>query len=93
MAKDYELTFNIPAWNAMIKDIVNTDGIARMRRVANGCNAQIEGEDGYLVSTEGDEPLSKHSYRATVITANAEAMRDNAKHNTLVHNFSKAGGD
>ena len=47
---------------------------------------------GFMVSTEGDEPLTKRDYRATVITASAAAMRLNAKHNTLLQHFNEAAG-
>lgn len=78
--------------SALIAKAVDTEGVARMQRVADACNAGID-TDGYKVSTEGDKPLSKHSYRATVITADAEAMRDNLRHNTLIHNLYLAGGN
>lgn len=78
--------------SALIAKAVDTEGVARMQRVADACNAGIESH-GYMVSTEGDEPLSKHSYRATVITANAEAMRDNLLNNTLINNLHLAGGN
>ncbi len=77
--------------NQLIARLVDTAGVDRMERVADACNAQID-TDGYKVSTEGDQPLTKHSYRATVITADAEAMRDNMKNNTLINNLHHAGG-
>ena len=44
-----------------------------------------------MVSTEGDKPLTKHSYRATCITAGADAILDNAAHNTLVTELPSGG--
>jgi hypothetical protein len=94
MAKDFELKFIKKNWAAQNKAIVDTDGVKRMSKVADACNTGLESDiDGYLVSVEGDQPLTKRDYRATVITATGEAMRDNAKHNTLVKNFYLAGGD
>lgn len=77
--------------NQLIAHMIDTAGVERMERVADACNAHI-GTDGYKVSTEGDQPLTKRSYRATVITADAEAMRDNMKNNTLINNLHRAGG-
>jgi hypothetical protein len=92
---DFKLTFNKPAWNEMVRGIVDTECVERMGKVAATGNAGLHlkpGEKGYMVSTEGDEPLTKHSYRATCITAGAKAVLDNAKHNTLIRNFHQAGG-
>jgi len=91
MAKS-KITFNKAAWNALAKEVVETEGVRRMKRVADACNGNVE-EDGYKVSVEGDEPLNKRDYRATVITSDYESMRDNAEHNRLVSEFHQAGGD
>lgn len=90
-----KLKFNKKNWNATVRKIIDTDGVARMQRVADACNQGLETDKapGYRVSTEGDEPLSKRGYRATVITAEAESIVDNAENNTLVRNLHLAGGD
>lgn len=84
--------FNKRAWNEIVKQIINTEGRRRMQRVADAANQGLD-KPGYLVSDEGGEPLNKRDYSATVITATAEAMRDNAKENTLVRQFHRAGGN
>jgi hypothetical protein len=91
MAKS-NVTFNDAAWDELVRHVIKTEGEPRMQRVADACNADL-GEEGYMMSSNGDEPLTKRDFRATVITANAHAMRDNAKNNTLIHNFHLAGGD
>lgn len=83
---------NKAGWQELARQIIETEGVARMRRVADACNQGLS-KDGFLVSVEGDNPLDKRDYRATVITATAEAKAKNAKHNTLVNNFYRAGGD
>jgi len=79
------------AWDAIVKEVVSTKGVEAMTRVADASNASAGIDDGYRVSVDGGKPLEKHDYRATVITATGEAMRDNAKNNTLVNNFHLAG--
>ena len=84
--------FNKAGWQALARQIIDTEGVKRMRQVADGCNTGLK-RDGYLVSVEGDEPLTQRDYRATVITATYEAQSDNAKNNTLLNNFYRAEGD
>jgi hypothetical protein len=93
MTNSTNLTFNKKGWQEIAKHVVETEGVRRMKRVADAANAADDLDEGYLVSTEGDDPLSKADYRATVITATAEAMRSNAKRNTLVRELHRAGGD
>lgn len=89
-----KLKMNRAGWNKLVKEIVETEGVERMGRVAAAANAAADLDDGYRVSVEGPgEQLSKHSYHATVITATAAAMVDNARNNTLVNNFHHAGGE
>lgn len=83
---------NKAGWQALARQIIDTEGVRRMRQVADGCNNSLE-RDGYLVSVEGDDPLTQRDYRATVITATGEAQADNAKNNTLLSNFYRAEGD
>ena len=79
---------NIDGWNALVKEIIATEGVARMERVAAACNEADGIEDGYRVSTEGSGThLQKHDFRATVITATAEAQALNASRSTLERNF------
>lgn len=91
MAKT-ELTFHAEAWDDIVKGVINEVGVPAMQRVADASNAGLD-RPGYMVSVEGDDPLRKRDYRATVITATEDAMYDNAKHNTLVNNFYLAGSD
>lgn len=83
------------AWNAIVKEVIATEGVARMGRVADACNTALDQQwaGGYMVSVEGPRPLARHDYRATCITANWGAIVDNAKTNRLVQNFHLAGGD
>lgn len=60
-----------------------TDANARVRNI-------LAVGKGYMVGVEGDDPLQKHDYRATVITASAAAMWHNAKHQTLLKYFVMA---
>lgn len=83
---------NETGWNKLAKEIVNTEGVKRMERVADACNEEL-GEDGFKVGVEGDDTLQKHDRRMTVITATAAAIKHNAKHNTLIRNFFRAGGE
>jgi len=92
---DAKLELDRKALQQLIIQIVDEECVPRMQRVADACNAGLSlsaGEKGYMVSTEGDKPLTKHSYRATCITAGAEAILDNAANNTLIKNFHLAGG-
>lgn len=79
-------------WDALVKEVISTQGVPRMKRVADACNEQDGLDDGYRVSVEGPEPLRQHDYRATVITATGAAIRKNARNNTLIKNFHQAGG-
>lgn len=93
---DVYLDLNKEQLRALIKHIVDTQAVPRMERVAHACNAELgamPGQKGYMVSIQGDKPLTKHDYRATVITASAKAIYHNAKTNALVKLFHLAGGD
>jgi hypothetical protein len=84
---------NLEGWEALAKQVVEGEVTRRMRLVADACNAADGLVDGYRLGSEGDGPhLQKGDYRQTVITATAEAMVANAKHNTLEHNFHLASG-
>lgn len=85
MAKQFKV--NRKALNAITKQVIDTVGVERMQKVADACNADLGEPDGYLVSIEGDDPLDKRDYRATVITASAHAIRHDRKHDTLLRNF------
>lgn len=86
-----KLKFHPEGWDGVAREVVDTVAVPRMQRVADACNSYID-SDGYKVSVEGDRQLSKRDFRATVITANAEAMADNARNNRLVNEFHQAGG-
>lgn len=88
MAKQF--TVNRKARNVLTKQIVDTTVVELMQKVADAGNAEL-GEEGYLVSVEGDDPLDKRDYRATVITASARAIRHDRKHDTLLRVFGVAG--
>lgn len=92
MAKSHGFKLNKKALNALTKEIIDTEGVARMQKVADACNAAAGLEDGYRVSVEGDDPLDKRDYRATVITATAEAINADGKHDYLLKNFGLAEG-
>lgn len=86
------IKFHKKGWNEVVEHVIDTEGVDRMKRVADAANADL-GDTGYKVSTQGDQPLTKRDYRATVITATEHAKRHNAKHNTLIRHFPKAGGE
>lgn len=86
-----KLKFHRDGWDSLVREVVDNEAVPRMRRVADACNGHLD-RPGYLVSVEGDDQLRKRSYRATVITATGDAMRDNQKHNRLVGEFHQAGG-
>lgn len=93
-----KLKFNKAGWNQIVKQVIETEGLDRMQRVAEACNLELVEHDhddaeGFRLSTEGDDKLDPSDYRATVITATAPAMAHNARHNTLVNHFHLAGGD
>ena len=92
MASKSGYKLNKAALNAITKQVIDTEGVARMQRVADACNAAAGLEDGYRVSIEGDDPLDKRDYRATVITATAEAIMADGKHDYLLKNFGVAEG-
>lgn len=92
MTRKAKVKFNKNGWNEVVRHIVDTEGVKRMTRVADASNADIEG-DGFMVSTEGDDPLDRRDYTATVITTTPEAMRANAKHNLLIKNLHRASGN
>lgn len=89
MAKQFRI--NRKALNAITKEVIDSFGVGQMQKVADACNSEADLEDGFLVSVEGDDPLDKRDYRATVITATAEAIRYDRKHDALLKNFGQAG--
>lgn len=85
------ITFHQQGWDDIAEQVIETEGVDRMKRVADAANENLD-RDGYKVSVEGGDPLRKRDFRATVITATADAMYDNAKNNRLVSEFHRAGG-
>lgn len=83
---------NDAGWKQLAKEIIATEGVKRMQRVADACNEGIS-DDGYKVGIEGDDTLQKHDMRMTVITTTAEAIIDNGRNGTLIKNFHLAGGE
>ncbi len=92
MAKAGSFKLNRKAMNSLVKEIIDTEGVARMQKVADKCNADAGTENGFMVSVEGDDPLDKRDYRATVITATAKAITYDRKHDVLLKNFGLAEG-
>ena len=88
MAKQYKVNRN--ALNAITKQAIDEIGVPMMQRLADKCNAELGERDGYRVSVEGDDPLTKRDYRATVITASIAAIRHDRKHDTLLRTFGEA---
>lgn len=91
MAKN-RIKFNDKGWDEIVEHVIDTEGVPRMKRVADASNRHLDRE-GYKVSTEGGKRLQKQDYRVTVITATEDAMYDNQKHNRLVTEFYQAGGE
>lgn len=92
MALNGRIKFNKKNWGLLVREIVETDGVERMSRVADACNEHID-SDGYKVSVEGDNPLKKNRYRATVITSDGESAFDDQSNERLINNFHLAGGE
>jgi hypothetical protein len=88
-----KIVFHREAWQDLAKEVVESDGVDRMQRVADAANAHLKKGPGYKVSVEGDNPLDKRDFRATVITTTPEAMNDNRKHNRLVAELHRAEGE
>lgn len=86
------IKFDQAAWDELVAHVIDTEGVERMRRVADACNA-ADGTDQYMLSTEGKGALLQRDYRVTVITAGAKAIKANAQWNTLLQHFHLAGGD
>lgn len=87
------LKINKRGFDEIVKHVIETEGVARMQKVAQAANAADgTGPDGYMASVEGGNPLQKRDYRATAIAVSRHARRANAKRNTLVNNFHLAGG-
>jgi hypothetical protein len=104
MARSGEIEWNEGNLDEMLKGIVSNVLVPRCQAVADASNEQSAASDdhqpdttddekrGYRVGTEGEKPLRKHDYHATVITATVPAMADNARHNRMVENFHLAEG-
>lgn len=98
-----EYVENEDGWDKIVKLAIEQDAVPRCEAIAQACNEHLEArghpthkepdaKPGYMVSVEGDKPLERHDYRATVITATNEAMVDNSENNTLIYNMT-AGAD
>lgn len=86
------IKFDRDGWDEVVEHVIDTEGVDRMKRVADACNEHLDRE-GYKVSTEGRGKLNRRSFRATVITATEDAMYDNQKNNRLVSELHRAGGE
>lgn len=59
---------------------------ARGRRIAEACNSGATNGARYEVGSRQGARNPQGRWRVTVITANAEAMADNARHHRLLRN-------
>lgn len=79
------------AWRKLANNVVRTEGVQRMTRVRDACRQQ-SGLNGYMLSVEGPGRLPPFAPIATVITADLDAIKDNAANQRLLANFSLAAG-
>jgi hypothetical protein len=87
MAKDIQIKWNRSA----LRSIRYGDSAPKVRqaledwaeRIAATANGGIS-SDGYRTSSQAGRRRPQGRHRTTVITANAEAMEDNASNNTLI---------
>jgi hypothetical protein len=84
-------------WDEVVGEIIHTVAVPMAQSIADACNIEAReladpppGKDHYMVSVQGEGALRMRDYHATVITATAVAMRQNAKHNLLVRNLHRA---
>ena len=80
-----QVRMNRKGWDQLIKQVVDERLEPAAQAIAADCNSAAGIEDGYRAGTEGELSLRVRDYRATVITATWEAIRDNAKHNRLIN--------
>lgn len=87
------LTMKLAGWNEVVKTIVKQRLTPAAEKIASACNSAAGISDGYQAGTEGeaDKRLKRKTWRATVITTNWEAVRDNAKHDRLISNMNIGG--
>jgi len=92
------IKFHEAAWDDLLLGVVDRHLKPRAEEIAHASNEQMKSaghgsEDdapGYMAGTEGEKPLRKGDYRATVITVTNSAKYDNAANNRLVNNFHLA---
>lgn len=87
------LTMKLAGWNEIVKSVVRQRLVPAAEDIASRCNSAAGIKDGYLAGTEGsgEKQLKRRTWRATVIAANWEAVRDNAKHDRLISNMNIGG--
>lgn len=84
-----QLTLRRAQVNQIVRQVVKQVLEPAAEDIAAKSNAEAGISDGYRAGTEGSgERLKKRAYRATVITATAEAIRDNEAHNRLINNLN-----
>lgn len=83
-----KVRMNRKGWDQLVKQVVDSKLVPAAEAIAADCNQAAGITDGYRAGTEGELSLRVRDYRATVITATHEAIRDNARHDRLINNLS-----
>jgi hypothetical protein len=71
---------------------VRRDISHRTNRIAEAANSAAGLQDGYRASSQQGARRPQGRWRGTVITATAEAVQDNARHNRLLRSLHAGRG-